>query len=147
MPSGDIILRQGTPLEILCILSPEVMKQGFNSSQMVFYHETFMVQPQFVNVINESTARLYIESLPVMNEMFYCRLVNGTEETNVCLNSVIIARLYHINKLTDPLNLSYFTLYFILFIINSRNSVAGFLFRQKNVWLSGIRAYLWILSL
>ncbi|XP_046682111.1 cytokine receptor isoform X3 [Homalodisca vitripennis] len=90
IPSGDIILEYGSPLEIFCVLSPGVVSQGFNSSQLVFYHTSNRILPEFVTLVNESTARLYVEKPVPMEDMFYCKLTNGTEEFPVCLNSVAV---------------------------------------------------------
>lgn len=94
IPSGDIILEYGSPLEIFCVLSPSVVSQGFNSSHLVFYHTSHPVMPEFISLVNESTARLYVERPVPMKEMYYCKLSNGTEETPVCLNSVAVGSKY-----------------------------------------------------
>lgn len=103
VPSGDIILEYGSPLEILCILNPSVVSQGFNSSNLAFYHTSFKVQPEFVTIVNESTARLYIEKPVPMKDMFYCKLANGTEESPVCLNSVAVGCKFYL-KFNDKLS-------------------------------------------
>ncbi|XP_054259785.1 cytokine receptor-like isoform X1 [Macrosteles quadrilineatus] len=90
LPAGDIILKYGQPLEIFCELSPSVVAQGFNSSSLVFYHTSYKVMPEFISIVNESTARLYIEKPVPMKDMYYCKLINGTEESPVCLNSVAV---------------------------------------------------------
>lgn len=99
IPSGDITLVEGSPLEILCILSPSYVEQGFNASNLVFYRASVQVLSEFVDVVNQSTARLYIENPLPMRDMYYCKLTNGTDETPVCLNSVAVGR-----KLTFILN-------------------------------------------
>lgn len=90
IPSGDIVLSEGEPLQILCILSPSYVKQGFNASNLVFYRASVQVLPEFVEVVNQSTSKLYIKNPSPMKDMYYCKMTNGTDETPVCLNSVAV---------------------------------------------------------
>jgi len=99
------MIREGTPLEILCVLS-EPMYEGryHNASDLRLYHNKTLVGPEHLTIVNETTLRYYVARAPAMMAFFYCKLkVRPAElrttskelrqrepEAGVCFNTVMV---------------------------------------------------------
>lgn len=94
IPRGDIVLKYGVPLEILCILdNSHSAAANKNSSDLVFFHDSSEVPKEFVTVVNSTTLKVYIEKPPISSSMYYCRLKDAPDKDTymaVCLNKVIV---------------------------------------------------------
>lgn len=93
-PRGDINLEEGESLEIFCVLNPEHKDAiGRNSSNLVFYRNDELVSPEFVNIVNSTTLRLYVKEMPASENMYYCKLRTENPADplkGVCLNTVFV---------------------------------------------------------
>ena len=88
VPKGDIIIEYGSPLEIFCMLNPTI---PFNSSSLRFFHDEYEVSQEFLNIINETTLRLYVEKPPISNSLYSCKLMTTSNNyKGVCLNYVFV---------------------------------------------------------
>lgn len=95
VPKGDIVLEVGTPLEIHCILDPtHNQTKGYSSKDIIFKRGDKTINDKYVTVVNSTTARLYMDDLPISvdNEIFYCSLnLSGGNNTNNSENSTYSA--------------------------------------------------------
>lgn len=88
VPRGDITIEYGNPLEILCVLNPPT---NYNSSLLRFYHDNFEVSKELLNIVNETTLRLFVEKPPISNSLYSCKLMTAPNELEgVCLNYVSV---------------------------------------------------------
>ncbi|XP_065217665.1 cytokine receptor-like [Planococcus citri] len=74
---ADILLEIGTPLEILCTLELKDTHSWNRTSKDIRFKEgDRMVDNEHVTLVNSTTARLYVENLPisVKKKIFYCML-------------------------------------------------------------------------
>ena len=95
IPRGDIEVKYGDPLRILCILDvSHPAAADKNSSDLVFFHDNSEVQKEFLTVVNSTTLQVYIETPPKSSSMYYCKLKVTTPTRNeymaVCLNKVFV---------------------------------------------------------
>ncbi|XP_049829136.1 cytokine receptor-like [Schistocerca gregaria] len=93
VPPGDISVEYGKPLEILCVLDAEHdATAGSNASDIAFERNGSPVPSKNVQVVNSTTARLYMEHAePAGNAYYYCLLKpSGRKPTTVCMNRVAV---------------------------------------------------------
>lgn len=114
VPKGDIVLEVGTPLEIFCTLDlNNTMAKNYTAQDIIFKKGNDKIDSKYVTVVNQTTARLSMENLPIspVSEYFYCFLVlqrgskvtyyasisslettpsNDPPEVLICLNTVAI---------------------------------------------------------
>ncbi|KAL6961667.1 hypothetical protein U1Q18_050547 [Sarracenia purpurea var. burkii] len=77
IPRENIILEVGQPLEIYCSLDLDnPMTKGYTAKDIVFKKDAEKVDSKYVTAMNKSTARLYIDNLPISikKEYFNCTL-------------------------------------------------------------------------
>lgn len=110
VPHGDIILQEGSDLEIRCFLNPD-MVGNFNSSQIFFTRVNTDVRIPLNNVFieNATVAVLRLKNMPLMKDQwFFCKVAFSNlsndsigsassledsrpmNETIVCFNSVSV---------------------------------------------------------
>ena len=92
IPQGDIILQDGDPLELYCVLNlTHPATKGRNASHLTFYRENKKISSDYLKVLNETTLMLSMTP-KVSYSMYYCRLEKweGTNEEAVCLNNVAV---------------------------------------------------------
>ncbi|XP_029156701.1 cytokine receptor [Nylanderia fulva] len=97
-PQGDIIIKYGNPLQIFCVLNEAYVEKhypGKNSSDLMFYRNSKIMEPEFITIINRTTIMLYQELPPPSDDLYYCFLNLTKEGENqskegVCLNQVVI---------------------------------------------------------
>lgn len=96
-PEGDIVVEYGKPLRIYCILNQTKVNEkypGINASNIYFYrNEKKMPREQYLEVMNETTAMLYVDKPKPSSDMYVCKLrvkENPRKTEPVCLNSVAI---------------------------------------------------------
>lgn len=92
-PQGDIVLEYKQPLEILCILNEPSIGKEFsekNASDLVFLRNNKLVESEFINIVNETTIRMYVRKPPVSESIYYCKLQLDEKMQGVCLNKVVI---------------------------------------------------------
>ncbi|XP_017766074.1 PREDICTED: cytokine receptor isoform X2 [Eufriesea mexicana] len=93
-PQGDIVLKYGEPLRILCILNQTFVDAEFpgkNISDLVFLRNQKEMEPQFITIINETTISLDVEMPPPADDMYYCKLkLQNKQLISVCLNKVVV---------------------------------------------------------
>lgn len=86
VPRGDINIEYGNPIEIFCMLNTPTK---YNSSNLRFYHDKFEVSKELLNIVNETTLRLYVEKPPISTYYYYCKLMTTSNELEgVCFNIV-----------------------------------------------------------
>lgn len=88
VPSGDISLESGQPLEIFCVLDPNVSK--YNSSTLTFSGYGKEISKEHITIINSTTIRLYIEKPKRNSGLFTCKQKIKNDTKAVCLNKVSI---------------------------------------------------------
>jgi len=75
-PDGDIFLEEGSALELYCYV--DATRQDFainNAFSIVFYHKNEeRVRGQFVSILNDTTARLYMENV-LDSDQYSCKLI------------------------------------------------------------------------
>lgn len=103
-PAGDIYMEMDSPLEIFCVLNtsrPEFAENNANS--IVFYRDSERLSGEYVNIINDTTARLHIDGVRSSGE-YSCRIIDMADykalqasddkpiftEELVCSNSVTV---------------------------------------------------------
>ena len=93
IPRGDIVLKHGMNLSILCILNnSHSAAADKNSSDLVFFMDDSEVPEKYVRVVNSTTLEVYKEKPPISSSM-YCKLKDTPakdEYMAVCLNKVIV---------------------------------------------------------
>ncbi|XP_011299826.1 cytokine receptor [Fopius arisanus] len=96
-PAGDIVLEEGQPLRILCMLNKTYIDAEFpgkNASDLVFFRSDREMEPQFIRLINETTIEMFVDEPPPSKDMYYCKLrlnANYSKKYEaVCLNNVVV---------------------------------------------------------
>lgn len=92
IPQGDIILQEGDPLELYCILNlTHPATKGRNASHLTFYRENKRISSDYLQIMNDTTLKLRMTP-KVSYSMYYCRLekLEGANEEAVCLNNVAV---------------------------------------------------------
>ncbi|XP_063994915.1 cytokine receptor isoform X2 [Diachasmimorpha longicaudata] len=96
-PAGDIVLEEGEPLRILCMLNKTYIDAEFpgkNASDLVFFRSDREMEPEFIQIINETAIEMFVEEPPPSKDMYYCklRLNDGYSKKYeaVCLNNVVV---------------------------------------------------------
>lgn len=92
-PRGDIIIKYGNPLRIMCVLNETYVNKHFpgkNSSNLIFFRNDKKMEPEYITVINRTTIMLYNELPPPGDNMYYCQLNLSNKDVGVCLNKVVI---------------------------------------------------------
>ncbi|XP_065219135.1 cytokine receptor-like [Planococcus citri] len=88
---ADIVLEIGTPLEIFCTLELKDTNSWNRTSKDIRFKEgDRMVDNEHVTFVNSTTARLYVENLPVSvkKKIFYCMLSwSGSSGGNLTSNA------------------------------------------------------------
>ncbi|XP_066908387.1 cytokine receptor isoform X1 [Halyomorpha halys] len=88
VPKGDITIEYGNPLEILCMLNTPTI---YNSSHLRFYDNGEEVSKELVNLVNETTLRLFVEKPPISSRLYSCKLMTAPNEfEGVCFNYVYV---------------------------------------------------------
>jgi len=94
IPRGDIVLKHGMNLSILCILNnSHSAAADKNSSDLVFFMDDSEVPEKYIRVVNSTTLEVYKEKPPISSSMYYCKLKDTPakdEYMAVCLNKVIV---------------------------------------------------------
>ncbi|KAL6427265.1 hypothetical protein ACFW04_008687 [Cataglyphis niger] len=93
VPRGDIIIKYGNPLRIMCVLNETYVNKHFpgkNSSNLIFFRNDKKMEPEYITVINRTTIMLYNELPPPGDNMYYCQLNLSNKDVGVCLNKVVI---------------------------------------------------------
>ncbi|XP_065218090.1 cytokine receptor-like [Planococcus citri] len=88
---ADIVLKTGTPLEIFCTLElKDTHSWNRTSKDVRFIEGDRMIDNEHVTLVNSTTARLYVEKLPitVKKKIFYCMLSwSGSSGGNLTSNA------------------------------------------------------------
>ncbi|XP_050314770.1 cytokine receptor isoform X2 [Anthonomus grandis grandis] len=85
-PAGDITLRYGEDLEIICVLNEKgIIEYGPNASDQMYYMLNRKRMP--VEKINSTAIRYYIRNHPKTNWSDYVCMINGSL---VCHNVVVV---------------------------------------------------------
>ncbi|KAM0725763.1 Cytokine receptor [Formica fusca] len=93
VPRGDIIIKYGNPLRIMCMLNETYVNKHFpgkNSSNLIFFRNDKRMEQEYITVINRTTIMLYNELPPPGDNMYYCQLNLSGKDVGVCLNKVVI---------------------------------------------------------
>ncbi|CAG2054668.1 unnamed protein product [Timema podura] len=99
IPKGDIMIESGEPLEIFCVLNKSIdIAANRSARDLIFLRDSKVVPSEFLEIINETTVRLYVKQPPPSESMYYCKLQTPADElkpgqsrnTAVCLNKVFV---------------------------------------------------------
>ncbi|XP_065216884.1 cytokine receptor-like [Planococcus citri] len=77
-PAGNILLPLGSPLEIYCTLHTNHNDtKNHTADDLIFKKGDETIDKKYVTVVNETTARLYMENVPLTEDIkyYYCYLV------------------------------------------------------------------------
>nr|CAD7571660.1 unnamed protein product [Timema californicum] len=99
IPKGDIMIESGESLEIFCVLNKSIdIAANRSARDLIFLRDNKVVPSEFLEIINETTVRLYVKQPPPSESMYYCKLQTPADEikpgqsrdTAVCLNKVFV---------------------------------------------------------
>lgn len=95
IPSGDIILKNGTALEIYCKLYENLeINNGLNASNLYFWVNKTKVSDKYVTIINETTIKLYDPHIKPSLSTYYCKVSSQNDDVAVCPNQVAVGCKY-----------------------------------------------------
>lgn len=94
VPNGDIAILQGSTLQIDCLLYPMNLSQhGNNASNLRFFSNNISLTPSdttSLQILNETALRLTVTNMSVFDGMYYCKMVDDSRTTGICLNTVSV---------------------------------------------------------